>query len=380
MQSIVYKNELAKRGFYKYLENAKRFSPKSIDSYEKSIWLWEDFSKKADFKFFNQTKAEEFKDWLKNKPKKNSQELVSLSYCYDILRYLKVFFEWLSGQPNYKKINRTAIDYLNLTRGEAKIATQSKAKIYPSLEEVKKMIEGIRGKSEIEMRDKALISLMFLTGARISAIFSLSMQNFDRENLIIRQDPTLGVKTKNSKLITTAIMEFSFYKEPIKYFLEWFDYLEKEKGFKLSDPIFPATKIDNGNDNLGYYNTEKVEPIFWKNTGSPRKIFEKRSRQAEIKYYKPHSFRDLLVKEISKLPLTEEQKKAFSQNLGHEDVGTTFGNYGYGKISEDRQIEIIKGINFDNNGGEEIAEKTHSNLSDNDIERIAKKLNALSKS
>jgi len=380
MQSVAYKNELAKRGFYKYLENAKRFSPKSIECYEKAIWLWENFSKKADFKFFNQTKAEEFKNWLKNKQKKNSQELVGLSYCYDILRYLKVFFEWLSGQPNYRKINRTAIDYLNLTRGEAKIATQPKAKVYPSLEEVKTIIEGITGKTEIEMRDRALISLIFLTGARISALFSLPMQSFDRENLIIRQDPTLGVKTKNSKLITTAIMEFSFYKEPLKYFLEWFDYLKKEKKFEPSDPLFPATKIDNGKDNLGYYNTEKIEPNFWKNTASPRKIFEKRSKQAGIKYYKPHSFRDLLVKEISKLSLTEEQKKAFSQNLGHEDVGTTFGNYGYGKISEDRQIEIMRSINF-NSINKENTKMTASILNEDDIvERIAKRVSELSKS
>lgn len=377
MQSIAYKNELVKRGFYKYLENAKRFSPKSIESYEKAIWLWEDFSKKADFKFFNQTKAEEFKDWLKNKQKKNSQELVSLSYCYDILRYLKVFFEWLSGQPNYRKINRTAIDYLNLTRGEAKIATQSKAKIYPSLEEVKAIIEGIDGKTEIEMRDKALISLMFLTGARISAILSLPMQSFDREKLTVYQDPKLGVQTKNSKLITTAIMEFSFYKEPRRYFLEWFDYLEKERKFKPNEPIFPATKIENGKDNIGYYNTEKVEPLFWKNTNSIRKIFEKRSKQVEIRCYKPHSFRDLLVKEISKLSLTEEQKKAFSQNLGHEDVGTTFGNYGYGKIGEDKQIEIMKSINFNSN--EE--NKPTSNFSSDDIKSIARELkNELSKS
>jgi hypothetical protein len=206
------------------------------------------------------------------------------------------------------------------------------------------------------------------------------MQVFDRKKLTIDQDPNLGVKTKNSKRIMTAIMEFSFYKEPLKYFLEWFDYLENEKKFKPSDPIFPATKIENGKDNLGYYNTENVEPNFWKSTTSTRKIFEKRSEQAGVKYYHPHTFRNLLVKEISELPLTEEQKKAFSQNLGHEDIGTTFGSYGYGKIGESKQIEIMKSINFGSDESKKIIDNMQSTLSDNDIERIAKKLNALSKS
>ena len=369
MHTTAYKNESVKRAFYKYLENAKRFSPNSIQCYESSIWLWEEYANGADFKLFNQTKAEEFKDWLKNKKKKKSQEPVGLSYCYDRLRFLKVFFEWLSKQPSYRKINQTAIDYLNLTRAEARIATQSKAKEFPPLEVVKVTIESINGKTEIEMRDKALISLMFLTGARISAISTLSMQCFDREKSVIYQDPKLGVKTKNSKRIVTAIMEFSFYKEPKGYFLEWFDYLEKEKEFKPTDPIFPATKIENGKDNLGYYNTEEVEPIFWKNGDSARKIFQKRSSQAGVKYYNPHSFRDLLVKEISKLPITEEEKKAFSQNLGHEDTGTTFGSYGYGKINEDRQIEIIQNI-----GKKEQRSEIKYVVTENQLEELAKKI------
>jgi hypothetical protein len=33
--------------------------------------------------------------------------------------------------------------------------------------------------------------------------------------------------------------------------------------------------------------------------------------------------------------------------LGHENTGTTFGSYGYGKIEEGRQIEIIRNIDFE---------------------------------
>lgn len=370
MKNNNYKNEIIKRKYYKYIGGSQGYSQKSIERFKMAIWRWQEFTDNDDFLYFNQTKIENFKNWLKDRNKQNSLDKIGLSYQYDVLRYLKMFFGWLSEQTGYKsKITKSTIEYLNLTKNEIRIATQPRNGQCPTLEEIKTLIENIKGVSEIEMRDKALISLTFLTGARISAISSLPIRSFDREKLIIDQDPRLGVRTKNSKRIVTAVVPFS-YKEPLNYFLMWFDYLVNEKKFKLNDPLFPATKMESGKDNsIGYYNTGMVKPIFWKNTSSPRKIFENRFKQAGIKYYHPHTFRHLLVKEISKLPLSEAERKAISQNLGHADVGTTFGSYGYGNIGEDRQIELIKNIDF---GGKK--NTGDGPLSDQDISRIAIKL------
>ena len=347
MTTIIYKNEQLKRKFYEWLGASKGFSSETIKCYEKAIWLWEDFTNRADFALFNMTQAKDFKEWLKNKKKINSEENISISYCYDNLRHLKVFFDWLSKQMGYKsKISQTAIEYLNLTRKEVREATQSKSVEYPTLEEIKTVIESLKGKTEIEMRDRALFSLAFLTGARISAIRTLPIKSFDKKDLILYQDPALGVQTKFSKKIVSVLIPFG-YKETLDYFIEWFDYLEKQKKFKPNDPIFPATKIENGKENISYYNTGEVENKFLKGSGSLRKIFEKRFKNVKIKYYHPHTFRHFWVKEISKLPLTEEEKKSISQNLGHENVGTTFGSYGYNKIEEKRQIEVMRSIDFE---------------------------------
>ena len=231
MSSVIYKNELIKRRFYKWLEAPKGFSDETIKCHEKAIWLWEDFSDKADFASFNMTKAEAFKDWLKNKKKTNSQESISKSYCYDNLRHLKVFFDWLSKQAGYKsKINQTAVDYLDLSKKERREAKQPKSVAYPTLGEIKNVIESLKGKTEIEMRDRALFSLAFLTEARIGAIRTLPMKSFDKNELVLYQDPALGVETKISKKITTVLIPFG-YKEALNYFIEWFDYLEKEKKY-----------------------------------------------------------------------------------------------------------------------------------------------------
>ena len=210
--------------------------------------------------------------------------------------------------------------------------------------------------------------MAFLTGARISAIMTLPMKSFDRNNLVIYQDPAFGVKTKFSKKIVSSLIPFS-YKETLNYFLQWFDYLEKQKGFKPDDPIFPATKIENGSDNISYYNTGKVEPKTLKSSSSLRKIFKKRFEQAGVNYYHPHTFRHLWVKELAKLPLTEEEKKAISQSLGHENVGTTFGSYGYGRIEDNRQIDIIKNIDFEGR-----KKKVRYSFSREELKKLAEEL------
>src|SRR3990167_6484536 len=161
MALIIYKNEVIKRKFFGYVLNSKGFSPKTVECYKKAIWLWEDFTRNADYVGFNQTAAEGFKNWLKVKKKANSQKEISVSYRYDVLRYLKFFFGWMSKQRGYKKMDQTAIDYLNLSKTEAKIATQPRKVEVPSLEDIKAVIERIQGGSEIEKRDRALISLMF---------------------------------------------------------------------------------------------------------------------------------------------------------------------------------------------------------------------------
>jgi hypothetical protein len=71
----------------------------------------------------------------------------------------------------------------------------------------------------------------------------------------------------------------------------------------------------------------------------------------------------LIVKEFAKTRLTEEEKKAISQNLGHADVGTTFGSYGYGHIEEDRQMEIIKNIKFSSEENKKFTVNALSDLS-----------------
>lgn len=60
--------------------------------------------------------------------------------------------------------------------------------------------------------------------------------------------------------------------------------------------------------------------------------------------FQPISFRDTLVQFGERICRTPEDFKAWSQNLGHEKVLTTF--YSYGEVAPRRQGEIIQGLGY----------------------------------
>lgn len=340
MTNTTYENEIAKRAFFEHLKGAKGFSRSSIRTHAEAIRQWEVFTKNEDFSTYDKSKAVAFTDWIAVRPAKTKSGTISLVTQYNYLRRIKKFFIWLFDQSGYKsKLIKSDVEYLRLSKADAQIARSGTTKKMPTFEDVKKIIESIDGKSEIDMRDRALISFALITGGRISAIVSLKMKSFDKELKQIDQNPGDGVKTKNSKRILTTFFPIG-WEEPEKYFLEWYDYLIS-KDFQSDDPIFPAT----GGSFVGgknSYSKETVGQNAWVGTGAMRKIFEKRCKNAGLQYFNPHSFRHLVVNILSKKRLTEEEKRAISMNLGHENVGTTFGSYGYGSMSNESAVKIVQ--------------------------------------
>jgi integrase/recombinase XerD len=83
-----------------------------------------------------------------------------------------------------------------------------------------------------------------------------------------------------------------------------------------------------------------LERKHWGSAGPIRKIFRDAFAGAGLPYFNPHSFRKTLAQLGEKLCPTPEQFKAWSQNLGHEKVLTTFSSYG--EVAADRQRDIIR--------------------------------------
>jgi integrase len=80
----------------------------------------------------------------------------------------------------------------------------------------------------------------------------------------------------------------------------------------------------------------------WSGAGPIRRIFKDAFEAAGFPYFNPHSFRNTLVLLGEQRCRSPEEFKAWSQNLGHEKVLTTF--LSYGEVACQRQGEIIRGL------------------------------------
>jgi integrase len=104
------------------------------------------------------------------------------------------------------------------------------------------------------------------------------------------------------------------------------------------NPLFPATKVAVGES--GHFQNRGLDRKHWKDAAAIRRIFKKSFQMAGLPYFNPHSFRNTLASLGEQIRPTPEVFKAWSQNLGHSHVLTTFTSYGSVAIS--RQDEILK--------------------------------------
>jgi integrase len=146
------------------------------------------------------------------------------------------------------------------------------------------------------------------------------------------------VRTKYSKTFTTYF--FPVGDEIRRIVAEWVTYLREEQLWGNNDPLFPATRVALGASQQ--FEAVGLTREHWSNATPIRAIFRNAFVSAGLPYFNPHSFRSTLVRLGEGVCQTPEQFKAWSQNLGHEGVLTTF--LSYGQVASHRQREIMRSV------------------------------------
>jgi integrase len=205
----------------------------------------------------------------------------------------------------------------------------------PTLEQIRHVVHAMTGTTDIERRDRALIAFTILAGARDGAIASFKLKHIDIDEGRIDQDAR-DVQTKFSKSFVTAF--FPVGDDIRTVVVDWVNYLRRDKLWGLDDPLFPATKVTVG---AGLrFEAVGLDRKHWSNAGPIRAIFKDAFASVGLPYFNPHSFRKTLALLGGRICKTPEEYKAWSQNLGHDHVLTTFSSYG--DVSSYRQAEIIR--------------------------------------
>ena len=331
-------NERIKRKYLIFMKEARQQQEATIDSIAKAINRFEDYTKFRDLKSFHFEQAVGFKRHLAKQCNQRTGEKLSKATLNSTLRQLKSFFQWLSMQAGYKsRINYPDAEYFNLSENDVRVATAKRFKPVPTIEQINHVIASMASNTPLEKRNRCLVAFILATGGRDSAIASLKLKHVDLVEGSVFFDAR-EVKTKFSKTFVSNF--FPVGDEVLGVISDWVAYLRDERLWGNDDPLFPSTDVRQGKNKT--FEAVDIKKEHWKTASPIRKVFKEAFEEAGLTYFNPHSFRKTLVGLGERRCQTPEEFKAWSQNMGHEGVLTTF--FSYGEVQPTRQAEILRSL------------------------------------
>lgn len=331
-------NARALHNYFEFLAQAKGRSSASIDAAAKAIARFQKAAKSRDFKKLNRRQIIAFKDRLVEQANLRTGERLSKSTVTSTLRELRAFFEWLAREPGYRsRIVFSDIQYFNATERDLTVARAKRTKKVPTIDQLHHTIKHMAVDTIFERRDRAMIALALLTGARDGALVSLKLKHIDLEEGMVSFDGR-EVDTKFGKSFTTWF--FPVGGEALAIVTAWIDELRAVFLWGEDDPVFPATQMGRGEN--GNFIPVGLARHGWSGTSPIRRIFRRAFDRAGLPYFNPHVFRDMLARYGLKVCSSHEAYKAWSQNLGHSNMLTTLTSYG--EVPAHRQAELIRDL------------------------------------
>lgn len=153
------------KDFLEYLKYERRVSVNTIDSYGENLLLLKNYTNKD----LISLKKEDIKDFLDN------VEATARTKAH----YLTVFNSFYKYLLFMDKIKSNPCDGIKAPKLEKKLPT------YLTNEEIAKLFN-IRLTKPVDYRNKAILEVMYATGARISEVINLELNQIDFEECIIR--------------------------------------------------------------------------------------------------------------------------------------------------------------------------------------------------
>ena len=209
----------------------------------------------------------------------------------------------------------------------------------PTLEQMNHVLSSMPSDTDLEKRSRALIAFAILTAARADALASFKLKHVDLERSVVTQDGR-DVRTKFSKTFSTWF--YPVGGQSLAIVTDWICWLRRERQWGDDDPLFPATQNGLGPD--GGFVAVGLSRNGWNTTQPIRDAFKEGCVAAGLPYFNPHSVRDMISQLGLRVCPTIEHYKAWSQNMGHNDVLTTLTSYG--NLPSHRQGELIRSLSW----------------------------------
>lgn len=342
------RNERMKHEYALHLEGALQRHETTVDRILAAIDAFERFTGRRDFARFRKTDAMAFKAHLKEGVSEQTGKPLSPPTIHALLRACREFFQWLCGQKGYRRaLDPNHAAYFRLSSKETRIATARIERPVPSLEDIQAAIAHMPAGSPIERRNRALIAFAILSGSRDGALVTLKLKHVDLDRRSIHFDAR-EVQTKASKTFMATFFPVGADLE--KIVADWIAYLTTELGWGPDAPLFPKARSTLNQDR--HTSSSQLIEEHWSSAEPVRRIFRDAFTNAGLAYFNPHSLRKTLARLGERLCRTPEEMKAWSQNMGHEDVLTTLTSYG--EVPDRRREEIMRGVGDQSSGDSDL--------------------------
>ncbi|MDJ0825298.1 MAG: site-specific integrase [Rhodobacter sp.] len=336
MAKRVEQNERAKRDYVFFLEQTEGLDEKSTNKVLAAIRKFEVSTGYKPFSKFHIEQAARFKRDLNRAKNPRTGKLLSHATVDSTLAVVRKFIIWLAGRQGYRsKFTYSDAEYFKNNRKNARIAHAQRDVPHPSMEAAFHAFQAMPNATEIERRDKALFAFLMLTGARIGAVASLKLKHVNLRECHVRQDAR-EVATKNAKDIDTWF--FPVNSEYLDCFTDWLNHLNADKLFGPEDALFPKPLVEV-KDGQGFANLG-VSREGYSSTAQLNRIIRTAFANVQMPEYTPHSFRKTLFVYGTEVCDGLEEIKAWSRNLGHENLATSYNSYL--PMSRERQREVLK--------------------------------------
>jgi site-specific recombinase XerD len=169
-----------KREFLEYLEIEKGRAIRTVENYEHYLTVFFEFTKIKNSDDITDTKVREFRLWLNRQSTGNNRQTgntVSKKTQNYYMIALRVFLKYLTKRG----IVAMPRDQIELAK------TPERTLDLISPEELSRLLNSPNGNSLKDLRDKAILELLFSTGLRVSELCSLTNDfDFKRDEISIR--------------------------------------------------------------------------------------------------------------------------------------------------------------------------------------------------
>ena len=276
--------------FINYCIFEKGLSNKTKDSYTNDLNIYKNFLTSKKIEDIKDITSDDIKEFIKLR---NNEEISTVAHN---LTVIKNFHKYLLKQNLTSKDVSLFIDRPKLRKTLPKTL---------SIEDIDKLLD-IKLNTEFDYRNKAMLELMYGTGLRVSELVSLTVNDIDLTNCIIR------VMGKGSKEREIPLGEFSIYYLTL--------YLDKRK-----------TMLKGYNEEALFVNNhgkKMTRQGFFKNL---KKILKEKGLNDEISPHTlRHSFATHLLNRGADL-------RSIQEMLGHSDISTTkiYTHISDDKVSKD---------------------------------------------